>query len=149
MQDWLQGILSGIALGMAMLPEEFPVALAIFLAIGSWRLAQVGVLVLAISQVWRDSTGSLFVATKGAPEAVVGMCSMSPSDTASVVDRAHHLANEGLRVLAVAEATWGTEVLPDDPRQFAFRYLGLLAFEDPVRASVPAAVAAAHAAGSK
>ncbi|MDF2984336.1 MAG: cation-translocating P-type ATPase, partial [Devosia sp.] len=45
MGDWLQGILSGIALGMAMLPEEFPVALAIFLAIGSWRLAQAGVLV--------------------------------------------------------------------------------------------------------
>ena len=39
MRDWLQGILSGIALGMAMLPEEFPVALTIFLAIGSWRLA--------------------------------------------------------------------------------------------------------------
>ncbi|MBN9310943.1 HAD-IC family P-type ATPase [Devosia sp.] len=43
--NWLQGILSGIALGMAMLPEEFPVALAIFLAIGSWRMARVGVLV--------------------------------------------------------------------------------------------------------
>src|SRR5690606_35367021 len=44
-EDWLQGILSGIALGMAMLPEEFPVALAVFLAIGAWRLAQISVLV--------------------------------------------------------------------------------------------------------
>lgn len=250
MGDWLQGILSGIALGMAMLPEEFPVALAIFLAIGSWRLAQAGVLVrraaavealgattclcvdktgtitenrmqlrylddgttrldvrqaavlpasfvpllksacyasrrggydpmdlavfdladsvlaanldehaglereygltttlLAISQVWRDGNGRIFVAAKGAPEAIIGMSAMNAPDTASMIERAHGLANQGLRVLAVAEAGWDGAVLPDDPRQFAFRYLGLLAFEDPVRASVPAAVTAAHAAG--
>ena len=33
--DWIQGVLSGIALAMAMLPEEFPMALAIFLALGA------------------------------------------------------------------------------------------------------------------
>ncbi len=43
--DWVQGVLSGIALAMAMLPEEFPMALAIFLALGAWRMAQVKVLV--------------------------------------------------------------------------------------------------------
>ncbi len=42
--DWLQGALSGIALAMAMLPEEFPVVLAIFLALGALRLSRVGVL---------------------------------------------------------------------------------------------------------
>src|SRR5690606_13594291 len=67
-QDWLNGLLSGIALGMAMLPEEFPVVLAIFLAIGSWRLAQVKVLVRraaavealgAITCLCVDKTGTL------------------------------------------------------------------------------------------
>ncbi len=43
--DWVQGVLSGIALAMAMLPEEFPMALAVFLALGAWRMAQVKVLV--------------------------------------------------------------------------------------------------------
>ncbi|MET3649205.1 cation-translocating P-type ATPase [Phyllobacterium ifriqiyense] len=43
-EDWLQGVLSGIALAMGMLPEEFPVVLSIFLAIGAWRLAQLKVL---------------------------------------------------------------------------------------------------------
>jgi Ca2+-transporting ATPase len=38
--DWLQGLLAGIALAMAMLPEEFPVVLAIFLALGAWRISQ-------------------------------------------------------------------------------------------------------------
>ncbi len=43
-EDWLQGVLSGIALAMGMIPEEFPVVLSIFLAIGAWRLARLKVL---------------------------------------------------------------------------------------------------------
>ena len=42
--DWLHGILAGITLGMAILPEEFPVVLTIFLALGAWRIAQEHVL---------------------------------------------------------------------------------------------------------
>jgi Ca2+-transporting ATPase len=38
--DWLRGFLAGIALAMATLPEEFPVVLTIFLALGAWRIAQ-------------------------------------------------------------------------------------------------------------
>jgi P-type Ca2+ transporter type 2C len=42
--DWLQGFLAGITLAMAMLPEEFPVVLTIFLALGAWRLSKMKVL---------------------------------------------------------------------------------------------------------
>jgi len=42
--NWLDGILAGIALAMAMLPEEFPVVLTIFLALGAWRISQKRVL---------------------------------------------------------------------------------------------------------
>ncbi|BAM86610.1 cation-transporting ATPase [Bradyrhizobium oligotrophicum S58] len=41
---WLEGILAGIALGMSMLPEEFPVVLTVFLAMGAWRISQARVL---------------------------------------------------------------------------------------------------------
>lgn len=41
---WLAGILYGITLAMAILPEEFPMVLAIFLAMGAWRLSQKKVL---------------------------------------------------------------------------------------------------------
>ncbi len=248
-QDWLRGVLSGIALGMAMLPEEFPVALTIFLAIGSWRLAQVGVLVrraaavealgaitslcvdktgtltenrmrlryldnniridlreatelsaevglllhaarlasrrsgydpmdiaaidaadrllpadqrdgghlvreyslsselLAFTQVWREADGSLQAASKGAPEAIAALCRLDPGEADRVTQRAHEMAGAGLRVLAVAEASATGEPLPASPKAMNFRYLGLLAFEDPIRESVPAAVAAARDAG--
>jgi len=42
--DWLGGVLAGITLAMALLPEEFPVVLAVFLALGAWRIARHGVL---------------------------------------------------------------------------------------------------------
>jgi Ca2+-transporting ATPase len=42
--DLLKGFLAGITLAMAMLPEEFPVVLTIFLAMGAWRLSKKSVL---------------------------------------------------------------------------------------------------------
>ncbi|MEI8349003.1 MAG: cation-translocating P-type ATPase [Candidatus Omnitrophota bacterium] len=42
--NWLHGILSGLTLSMAMLPEEFPVVLLIFLTLGAWRISKSQVL---------------------------------------------------------------------------------------------------------
>ncbi|MGY2733933.1 cation-translocating P-type ATPase [Sphingomonas sp. UYP23] len=41
---WIEALLAGIAIGMSMLPEEFPVVLTVFLAMGAWRIGKVGVL---------------------------------------------------------------------------------------------------------
>jgi len=43
-RNWLHGILAGITMAMAILPEEFPVVLTIFLALGAWRLSKSQVL---------------------------------------------------------------------------------------------------------
>jgi len=42
--DWIKGILAGLTLAMAILPEEFPVVLTIFLALGAFRLSRIQVL---------------------------------------------------------------------------------------------------------
>jgi P-type Ca2+ transporter type 2C len=42
--NFLQSLLNGLAASMAILPEEFPVVLTIFLALGAWRLSQKNVL---------------------------------------------------------------------------------------------------------
>jgi Ca2+-transporting ATPase len=42
--DWIEGILAGVTLAMALLPEEFPVVLTIFLALGAWRMSKKNVL---------------------------------------------------------------------------------------------------------
>ena len=49
--DWLNGFLAGITLAMATLPEEFPVVLTIFLALGAWRISQRQVLTRRVPAV--------------------------------------------------------------------------------------------------
>jgi Ca2+-transporting ATPase len=41
---WKEGLLAGIAMAMATLPEEFPVVLTVFLALGAWRISRSSVL---------------------------------------------------------------------------------------------------------
>ena len=56
---WLQAILAGIALGMSMLPEEFPMVLTIFMAMGAWRISKVNVLTRRASAI--EALGSATV----------------------------------------------------------------------------------------
>ena len=42
--DWPRALLAGLALALALLPNEIPVVLALFLALGALRLARLGVL---------------------------------------------------------------------------------------------------------
>ncbi len=42
--SWLEAMLGGIALGMSLLPEEFPLVMAVFMAMGAWRISQARVL---------------------------------------------------------------------------------------------------------
>lgn len=65
---WLDGILAGIALGMTMLPEEFPLILSVFMVMGAWRISRARVLTRrasaieylgAASVLCTDKTGTL------------------------------------------------------------------------------------------
>lgn len=56
---WLKGILTGLSLAMAMIPEEFPVVLTVFLAIGAWRLTKSRVLARRIPVI--ETLGSATV----------------------------------------------------------------------------------------
>ena len=57
--DWLQGLLAGITLAMATLPEEFPVVLTIFLAMGAWRISRQNVLTRRVPAI--ETLGSATV----------------------------------------------------------------------------------------
>lgn len=48
---WLDGFLAGIALAMAILPEELPMILTVFLALGAWRISQKRVLTRRVPAV--------------------------------------------------------------------------------------------------
>lgn len=42
--NWLEGGIAAIAAAMALIPEEFPVILTLFMALGAWRMARVRVI---------------------------------------------------------------------------------------------------------
>ena len=82
---------------------------------------------------------------KGSPEALIDRCSRSadgPFDGAAALARGRELAARGLRVLAVAEGPGGD---PSNPRDLTL--LGFVGIRDPLRPSVPAAVARCREAG--
>jgi Ca2+-transporting ATPase len=54
--DWLEAALGGIALGMSMMPEEFPLVLTVFLAMGAWRISKARVLTRRAAAI--ESLGS-------------------------------------------------------------------------------------------
>lgn len=57
--SWLQAMLGGIALGMSMLPAEFPMVIAVFMAMGAWHISKVRVLTRRASAI--ESLGAVTV----------------------------------------------------------------------------------------
>jgi P-type Ca2+ transporter type 2C len=251
----VDGLLAGISLAMAMIPEEFPVVLTVFLALGAWRIArshvvtrripaiealgaatvlcvdktgtltqnrmtvsrltrpdaaftvdddpipaafdrlvELGMLashidpfdpmehaikelhdhhlpaeaggtlpgragpgrlvhafplsdrLMAVVHIWQmpEEAGYL-AAAKGAPEAVAELCRFDQSRRAVMESQVRAMADAGLRVLGVAEAT--VDGVPDDVRAVPFTFVGLIGLADPIRPTVPAAVAECYQAG--
>ncbi|MEB3331596.1 MAG: HAD-IC family P-type ATPase [Synechococcaceae cyanobacterium] len=113
---------------------------------------------LVFSQLWRDQAGAWRLAAKGAPEAIAQLCHLPPEAATALLRGADQLAADGLRVLAVARGLEGAplhgraEGLGSGPppqlaHDFLFTPVGLVGLADPLRADVPAAVAAAGRAG--
>jgi Ca2+-transporting ATPase len=115
-----------------------------------WRLTRDYPLapdLLAVTQVWDDGSGQVAVATKGAPEAIFDLCHL-PAEQRSALDRqVQTLAAQGLRVLGVARGAGAGAALPELHHDLKLTFVGLLGLEDPVRPTVPAAVAECHTAG--
>ena len=252
---WKEGLLAGIALAMATLPEEFPVVLTVFLALGAWRISRNRVLtrrmpavetlgsatvlcvdktgtltvnqmalrrmvsprgeiadlsgqdvdltgelktllkysilasrsdpfdpmeralhqagerflghtgrlgagwsmvrefplspeLLCVSQAWRRETDDqLVIASKGAPEAIADLCHLTEDQKATLEGQVAALASEGLRVLGVAHGRMPGAALPEEHHRLRLEFTGLLGLEDPLRPTVPAAVAECRTAG--
>lgn len=92
-----------------------------------------------------------FVVVKGAPERVLGMCSapQTPSERSVMEQAAIRMAEQGLRVIAVAQGEIDPALAMRDvpPRPSQLQWLGFLGMIDPLRPDARAAVAACHEAG--
>jgi len=247
----LHGILAGLTLAMAVIPEEFPVILTVFMALGAWRMSKKRVLTrkpnaietlgsatvlcsdktgtltqnkmtvstlynkdgfvdvlrmdgfpedfhriieygilssqtnpndpmekailklgedylqntehmhhdwsmvreypltreqMAMSRVYvQKDTGTYAIAAKGAPETIFDLCHLK--DFSKYDAAIQKMASNGLRVLGVARATIGKEILPEIQHDFDFEFIGLIGLSDPIRPEVKDAVQECYKAG--
>jgi P-type Ca2+ transporter type 2C len=123
--DWLKGLLAGLTLGMAMLPEEFPVVLTIFLALGAWRLSKHQVLTRRIPAVETlgattalcvDKTGTLTLNQ-------MSVANLSVKDEVLEIDAQGTLLPEAFHSL-VEFAILASPADPFDPMEKAMLELG-------------------------
>ncbi|MFO1252932.1 MAG: HAD-IC family P-type ATPase, partial [Inhella sp.] len=99
--------------------------------------------------VWRLADGRRLACTKGAPETVLDLCGLSPAERTAWLAQVEALARDGHKVIACAQRALAAEEDAATEATAGFRFGGLLAFEDPVREGVPAAVAECLAAGMR
>jgi Ca2+-transporting ATPase len=120
---WLEGALAGIATAMAMLPEEFPVVLTVFLALGAWRMSQRHVLTRrspvietlgSATAICVDKTGTLTMNSMTVRELVVDGA-VHRLDDRALPEPFHEL---------VEFAVLASPIDPFDPMDRAFRALG-------------------------
>jgi Ca2+-transporting ATPase len=116
-----------------------------------WNLAHEYALspqLLAVTHVWKptEQEGHV-VAAKGAPETIARLCGFADDALRALQRNVDDLAGRGMRVLAVAKASFGGPPWPDSPAAFRFDLLGLVGLADPLRPGVPEAVNECRSAG--
>lgn len=104
---------------------------------------------MAMTHLWRRGDGEHdVVAAKGAPEAIAALCHLSSEALRALNTAAGQLAAQGMRVLGVARARHPvSQPWPEIQHEFDYEWVGLLGLIDPVRESVPAAIAECRRAG--
>ncbi|MCO5111919.1 MAG: cation-translocating P-type ATPase [Burkholderiaceae bacterium] len=120
----LDSLLSGIALAMAILPEEIPVILTVFLALGAWRIAHQKVLTRRVTAVEAlgaitvlavDKTGTLTFNCMAVAKLVSGDQHFRPEGASELPEHFHLLAEFAML------ATPGD---PFDPMEKAIQQFG-------------------------
>ncbi len=120
----LESLLSGIALAMAILPEEIPVILTVFLAMGAWRISRQKVLTRRITAVEAlgaitvlavDKTGTLTLNRMAVAELATAQAHFTPEGADALPEAFHQLAEF---------AMLATPADPFDPMEKAIQRFG-------------------------
>ena len=130
--DWLGAVLAGIALAMALLPQEFTVVLTVLPALGAWRLSKEHVLTRRIAAIETlgattvlcvDKTGTLTENRMTVAELYVPAASGNSPQSLSI-DYAHSADLPEAFHLLVEYSILASVEEPFDPMEKAFHRLG-------------------------
>jgi len=107
--NWLQGILSGLALAISLVPEEFPVVLTVFLALGAWRISKKNVLTRRVAAIEMLGSTTVLCVDK------TGTLTMNRMSVHEVAPATGHDHREVLEAAMMASPE-----TPTDPMEIAF-----------------------------
>jgi len=102
---------------------------------------------MLIAKAYLDPSGSMLVAAKGAPEAILGVSRTGQTARDHFQSALRRMTDTGMRVIAVAKKSLQGGLLPDDKRHLQLEVLGLIGLADPIRSAVPGAIAELRRAG--
>lgn len=101
---------------------------------------------LAVSYAWKGKSKTGFnIGAKGATEAIIDLCHLSPVESQKIETQMKNMASEGLRVIGVAKAM--SQILPAVQHELNFEFIGLVGFSDPLRSDARSAVEECERAG--
>lgn len=89
-----------------------------------------------MTHVFLSDEGERVVAAKGAAEAILAGCSLSKADRERILSVAASLAEEGYRILAVADSKLEGDAYPETQRGLQLVFRGLLGFYDPPKPGI-------------
>ncbi len=125
--DWLNGFLSGITLAMALLPEELPVVLTIFLGLGAWRMAQKNVLTRHVPAIEMLGAATVLCVDKTGTltQNKMAMAQLCASDLMFEVEEAQASSFPETFHEVLEFAVLASHRDPFDPMEIAIRECGL------------------------
>lgn len=100
-----------------------------------------------VSHVWKKEDGNFVIAAKGSFEGIMSRSSASIEECEKFTHDHDSFANKGMRVIAVAGGNLKVSSGDREQDEQGLQLLGLIAFQDPVRAEIPQAISEAKRAG--
>ncbi len=136
-KDLVQAVLTGLSSAMAIMPEEFPVVLTVFMALGAWRLSSKQVLTRSPSAIETLGSATVLCTDKTGTLTQNRMTLAQLSDGITVYPLSQYLLPEhGMKLLRTA-ALASCDHTPDPIdnavlREWESRQSGQITTEDPV-----------------
>lgn len=89
-----------------------------------------------MTHIFEGANGERIVAAKGAPEAIIKVSNLSAVEKEHIETAIKTLAKDGYRILGVAESYHESKSFPKKQQELAFKFIGIVAFNDPPKKNI-------------
>ncbi len=89
-----------------------------------------------MTHVFKSDSGAIIIAVKGAPEGILNQCDLDEDNKNIILGQSRDYAKNGFRVLGIGKSNWHEKKWPVSQQEFNFKFIGLIAFQDPPKDSI-------------